>query len=105
MRDWVRPVEVREGLLRYQLAPGFSDDVTRDMADALTRLTGERWQVELGTGEAQPSLRERAEAEAQDAQAALMESPLVKAAFAAFPNAELIDESRIERDIPWSKRA
>lgn len=105
MRDWVRPVEVREGLLRYQLAPGFSDDVARDMVDALTRLTGERWQVELGTGEAQPSLRERAEAEAQDAQAALMESPLVKAAFAAFPNAELIDESRIERDTPWSKRA
>jgi DNA polymerase-3 subunit gamma/tau len=105
MRDWVRPVEVREGLLRYQLAPGFADDVGADLRDALHRVTGERWQVEHAVGEAQPSLRERAEAEAQSAHAALLASPLVKAAFAAFPDAELIDQSRLERDTPWSKRA
>ena len=105
MRDWVRPVEVRTGLLRYQLAPGFADDASADMRDALARITGERWQVEQAAGDAQPSLRERAESKAKDAHAALLASPLVKAAFAAFPDAELIDESRVERDTPWSKRA
>jgi DNA polymerase-3 subunit gamma/tau len=72
---------------------------------ALDAATGKDWTVEHAVGDPQPSLRERAEAEAQTAHAALLASPLVKAAFAAFPDAELIDESRDERDTPWSKRA
>lgn len=105
MRDWVRPVEVREGLLRYQLAPGFKDEVAGDIRKALADATGQDWRVEHAVGTAQPSLREVAEAEAQSAHAALLASPLVKAAFEAFPGAELIDETRETRDTPWSRRA
>jgi DNA polymerase-3 subunit gamma/tau len=106
MRNWVRPVEVTNGTLLFQLVPGLTEDPARDMADALDRLTGERWRVERSVGEAQPSLRERKESEERAGQAALLANPLVKAAFAAFPDAELIDEERAERSSPpWSRRA
>jgi len=108
MRDWVRPVEVLPGLLRFQLAEGLAEDPSPDLRDALLKATGERWQVERAVGEAQPSLRELAEAEVRSAQAAILANPLVKAAFAAFPDAELIDESRAsprDSNPPWSKSA
>ncbi|HUQ14161.1 MAG TPA: DNA polymerase III subunit gamma/tau [Novosphingobium sp.] len=108
MRDWVRVVELMHGALIYQLRDGFSGDPGPDLRDALLKATGERWRVERGVGEARPSLREVAEAEATAAQAALLADPLVKAAFAAFPEAELIDETRAaEREprTPWSRSA
>ncbi len=108
MRDWVRPVEVLPGLLRFQLAEGLVEDPSPDLRDALLKATGERWQIERAVGEAQPSLRELAEAEERSAQAAILANPLVKAAFAAFPDAELIDESRAsprDSNPPWSKSA
>jgi len=107
MRNWVRPVEVAPGLLRFQLDPGFrADDPEPELRDALLKITGERWTVERAVGNAQPSLRERAEAEATAAQAALLADPLVKAAFAAFPDAELVDEERLASDrTPWSRSA
>jgi DNA polymerase-3 subunit gamma/tau len=106
MRDWVRPVELAVGSLTYQLAPGLAEDPAAELRDALLKTTGERWQVERGVGEAQPSLRERAEAEAVAAEAALRADPLVKAAFAAFPDAELVEEERLPSGrAPWSKSA
>lgn len=108
MRDWVRPVEVLPGILRFQLAEGLSEDPSPDLRDALLKTTGERWQVERAVGEAQPSLRERAEAAERSAKAALLANPLVQAAFAAFPDAELIDESRAtarDTNPPWSRSA
>ena len=108
MRDWIRPVEVLPGLLRFHLAEGLAEDPSPDLRDALLKATGERWQVERTVGEAQPSLRELAEAEERSAQAAILANPLVKAAFAAFPDAELIDESRAsprDSNPPWSKSA
>ncbi|WP_338466377.1 DNA polymerase III subunit gamma/tau [Novosphingobium sp. ZN18A2] len=107
MHDWVRIVELGEGILRYQLAPGFSEDVAPELRDALLRATGTRWQVEHSAGNAQPSLREREEAEKQSAHAAMLADPLVKAAFEAFPDAELVDEGRPDDNTvtPWSRRA
>ena len=107
MRNWVRPVEVAPGLLRFQLDPEFrAEDPEPELRDALLSITGERWAVERAVGNAQPSLRERAAAEATAAQAALLADPLVKAAFAAFPDAELVDEDRLASDrTPWSRSA
>jgi DNA polymerase-3 subunit gamma/tau len=106
MRDWVRPVEVAAGRLVFQLAPGLAEDPSPELRDALLKTTGERWSVERGVGEAQPSLRERAEAEATAAQAVLLADPLVKAAFEAFPDAELVEEERQPSGrTPWSRTA
>jgi DNA polymerase-3 subunit gamma/tau len=106
MRDWVRPVELASGSLIYQLAPGLAEDPAAELRDALFKTTGERWRAERGVGEAQPSLRERAEAEATAANAAILADPLVKAALAAFPDAEMIEEDRPVRDRnSWSRSA
>ena len=110
MRDWVRVVELGDDVLRFQLAPGYTADVVPEIRDALFKATSQRWQVERVTADAnvppQPSLRELAEAEATTAQAALLADPLVKAAFAHFPEAELIDEAKARESAQsWSKRA
>ncbi|MEO1221216.1 MAG: DNA polymerase III subunit gamma/tau, partial [Pseudomonadota bacterium] len=72
-------------------ADSYSDDPIPDMRDALFKLTGKRWVVERGTGEAQPSLREAADAEAQATRDRIRSHPLVQAALDAFPTSELID--------------
>ena len=93
MRDWIRVIELKPGRLSFALAKGLSDDPGPELRDALFKLTGERWQVERGPGEGEATLRERAEAESAEAAAKLRENPLVKAAFEAFPDAELLDPS------------
>jgi len=92
MRDWVRLIALEPGALTYQLAPGYAGDPTPEIRDALLRATGERWQVTRGEGEAQPSLRELADAARAEADAALRAHPLVAATLGAFPGAELIED-------------
>ncbi len=90
MRDRVRVIELGIEKLIFQPADNFPEDPAPDIRDALFKVTGRRWQVERGAGEAQPSLREMAEAEAQANEERIRADPLVKAAFAAFPDAELL---------------
>jgi DNA polymerase-3 subunit gamma/tau len=85
------------GLVRYappELAiratkplPG---DFARDLAVALKGLTSTAWQVTLTDDIAQPSLREQDEARETAARNAVLATPPVQAAIAAFPDAELI---------------
>ncbi len=93
MRDWIRVIELAPGCLTFVLADGLSDDPGPELRDALFKLTGERWQVERAQGEGDATLREQAEAKSAAADAKLREHPLVKAAFEAFPEAELLDPS------------
>ena len=106
MRDWLRVIALEPGRLVYSLAPGFSDDPAAELRDALLKATGERWQVERGEGEGVPTLREQAE-EAKGAEAARIRSdPLIEAAFAAFPEAEMVeDDDTPKGDRNWSRRA
>ena len=93
MHDWVRVVALVPGELTYTLVPGYPGDATAELRDALLRATGERWQVTRAEGDAQPSLKELADVAKDSARAAVLRDPLVEAAFAAFPSAELLDES------------
>ena len=97
MRLGVRVVELRAGLLRYQLAPGLPGDPGGDIRKALESATGQHWQVERADGAAAPSLEEAREAHEKDALAAMRRAPLVEAAFAAFPGAEIIEEDNKPR--------
>jgi DNA polymerase III subunit gamma/tau len=95
MRDRVRVIELGPERLVYQQADNFPDNPEADIREALFKLTGKRWQIERGSGpnsdRAQPSLREAAEAAAAAEDARIRSDPLVRAAFEAFPDAELLD--------------
>jgi DNA polymerase III subunit gamma/tau len=103
LRDVIRLVEYAPPLLAYQLAGPVAPGFVAELRDALAKVTGTRWDLEERAGEAQPSLLEIEQAAADADKRAIMESPLVKAAFAAFPEAELLDSD--ENETPWSKRA
>jgi DNA polymerase-3 subunit gamma/tau len=105
LRMQVRPVTLEPGRLVYALADGFSDDLTPELKQALLDLTGERWQIErqAASADAQPSLIERERAAQADADARLRAHPLVEAAFAAFPDAQLLDDE--PGAPPWSRTA
>ena len=107
MRLGVRVVELRHGLLRYQLTPGLPGDPAPDIRRALNHVTGEAWIVERGEGEAMPSLEEAKAAQVAAADEAMKQDPLVRAVFEAFPGAAIVDEesSREHEKRPWSKRA
>jgi DNA polymerase-3 subunit gamma/tau len=106
MRDWVRVIELEKGRLVFSLAPGLPEDPSAEIRDALFKVTGERWQVERGTGEGAPSLREQADAVMADEAERIRRHPLVEAAFAEFPDAEFVQQEDAPRgDRNWSKRA
>ncbi len=100
MRLQVRPVELEPGKLRFARAGRYKDDVGPQLRDALLGVTGQRWIVEeADEGEAAGmlSLSESEEAESAAAKAAAREHPMVKAAFAAFPDAEFVEEGELAR--------
>src|SRR6188768_230338 len=106
MRDWLRVIDLAPGRLVYAPAPGFSDDPAAELRDALFRATGERWIVERGEGEGAPTLREQAEAAKAAEAERIRSNPLVEAAFAAFPDAEIIEEDDAPKgDRNWSRSA
>ncbi|MBX9884614.1 MAG: AAA family ATPase, partial [Novosphingobium sp.] len=109
MRLSVRVISLTSGHLVYALAPGIAGDPTADMRRGLEGATGGDWRIERSAelADAMPSLEEARAAEAAREEAALREDPLVRAAFAAFPGAEILDESAISAPTrkPWSKRA
>ncbi len=106
MRDWVRVVELAHGRLVYSLAPGMAEDPAAELRDALLKATGTRWQVERGTVDGAPSLREQAQAAEQAEADRIRRAPLVEAAFAAFPDAEFVEEGDTPKgDRNWSRRA
>jgi DNA polymerase-3 subunit gamma/tau len=105
MRSRVRVIALSAEQLVFEQADNFPDDPAGEVRDALFKVTGKRWQVERGTGTAQPSLREAAEAEACKAEERVRADPLVKAAFDAFPEAELITPDRAAAGAgspPWN---
>jgi DNA polymerase III subunit gamma/tau len=91
MRDVMRLIEYAPPRLVYQLSGLISPGFSSDLRDALQKTTGERWELEIGEGDAAPTLLEVERAQEDAQRNMIMESPLVKAAFAAFPDAELLD--------------
>eukprot|EP01037_Dinobryon_pediforme_P012116 gene12116-12201_t len=107
MRLAVRVIDLVHGHLRYELAPGLPGDPSTEIRRALEAVTGAPWQVERTTGDAAPSLEEARVAQADADEAAMHENPLVKAVFAAFPEARIVNETDQAEpgSKPWSRRA
>ena len=74
------------------------DGFLRSVREATDALFGEKWRVALSEGEGQPTLRESEKAAEAALKQTVLDAPLVKAVFDAFPGAELagytLDEQR-----------
>jgi len=88
----MRVVSFAPPQLVYQPVRAIADADIRKIADALKQQTGQEWTITEGQGEAQPSLVEQ-EQQARDAERqAILDAPMVKAAFEAFPDAQLLED-------------
>jgi len=73
----------------------------RDLIKAVETVTGQRWEIELSEGPAEPSLHEQRQAAKQARDDAMRATPIVAAALEAFPGAQLVDP---DQDQIWSER-
>jgi DNA polymerase-3 subunit gamma/tau len=98
LHDFVGLVRYEPPHLEIRPAKPLSSDFTRTLGAALKSLTGLVWTVAVSDAEAAPSLLEQEKAEAERERQDVLASPMVKAAFNNFPDAELIgyalDEQR-----------
>jgi DNA polymerase-3 subunit gamma/tau len=92
------------GLVRYappelviRPAKPLSGDLVRDLVAALKSLIGETWTVRASDEPAEPSLLEQEKMKADELRQAVLDTPVVKAAFEAFPDAELIHYTTSEQ--------
>jgi DNA polymerase III subunit gamma/tau len=94
--DHLSPISLTPGAIIFSAKQELSGGFARELGDALFAVTGSRWQVQTGEGDASPSLRQQREAGTADNQRRILDLPVVKAAFTAFPEARLVgnDESR-----------
>jgi DNA polymerase III subunit gamma/tau len=95
--DYVSIVQLDGDVLTISRHPRLSSSFAADLGATLLKATGARWTITLTADEGEPSLLARQRAEEDAARVAILESPLVKAAFQAFPEAELIDYSVPEK--------
>ncbi len=68
-----------------------SADSLRDIGEALKLVTGRAWRLTLRDESGAATIKEREEADRAAARQAVLDSPMVRAAFAAFPDAELLE--------------
>ena len=68
-----------------------SPDLLKELAEALRRVTDRPWRLAVEDAPGAPTLREQAKAAEEAERRAVLDSPLVKAAFDAFPEAELVE--------------
>ena len=71
-------------------------DLIRELNSELKRLTGKAWKVTSEDAQGAPTRREEEEAKRSEIRAAILETPVVKAAFEAFPEAEF-PEAELDR--------
>ena len=89
VRNHVRPIRLAPPELEMSGARPLPTDFTRDLGLALREITGQTWSIRIGEGAGNPTLRETLAAQAEAERAEILASPLVVAAMAAFPGAEL----------------
>lgn len=92
IRDCVRLVSYAPQSIEMQLVPPLGREFAKTLESALHQVTRARWQVRISDGPAAPTLLEQDERRRADERAEILETPVVKAAMAAFPHAELSDE-------------
>ncbi|MEM9144604.1 MAG: DNA polymerase III subunit gamma/tau [Pseudomonadota bacterium] len=82
-------VDLRPGLIEFSPAPGASTDLAGRLAETLTRLAQTRWSVVVSDARGAPTLRAQRDDAARRHVAEASAHPLVAAALATFPGAEV----------------
>jgi DNA polymerase-3 subunit gamma/tau len=91
LHDYAGLVSFAPGALAIRPVKPLPSDFARDLAAALKALSGIIWEVSISDGEAAPSLLQQEHAREAATKERILATPLVRAAFEAFPEAELID--------------
>lgn len=102
LHDYVGIIRYAPPELVIKPAQPLPAEFNRDTAAVLKSLTGMSWRVEIGDGPAEPSLLEQEQSAEAEARQAILDMPVVKAAMAAFPDAELLP---IDEKDQWSASA
>ncbi|QTD56421.1 DNA polymerase III subunit gamma/tau [Parasphingorhabdus cellanae] len=87
----MRIISYSAPIIEYQSARPIAPSDLKKITDALKDATGTVWTIQEGQGEAKPSISEQAQLDKDAATQAILDTPLVKAAFEAFPDAELLE--------------
>lgn len=88
----MRIIRFEAPAIEYQAARPISEGDIRKIADALKQKTGTTWEIREGNGAAEPSIVERGQQAFEAEQQAILNTPMVKAAMEAFPDAKLLDD-------------
>lgn len=87
----MRMISFSAPVIEYQSARPIAASDLKKITDALKDATGETWTLQEGQGEAQPTISEQIQIDKDAATQAILDTPFVKAAFEAFPDAELLE--------------
>ncbi len=95
----MRIISFSAPVIEYQSARPIAASDVKKITDALKEATGAVWTIKEGQGEAKPSISEQAQLDQDAATQAILDTPLVKAAFEAFPDAELLENDMDQAQI------
>ncbi|MEO0441289.1 MAG: hypothetical protein AAF067_10475, partial [Pseudomonadota bacterium] len=87
----IRLIEFAPPRIVYEAVRPIAPGDLKQIADILRQETGESWILEEGSGTAQPSMDEQKQLADEAERQKILEMPMVKAAFDAFPDAELLE--------------
>lgn len=87
----MRIISYSAPVIEYQSARQIAASDLKKIIEALKDATGAVWTIQEGQGEAKPSISEQAQLDQDAATQVILDTPLVKAAFEAFPDAELLE--------------
>ncbi|MBX3507846.1 MAG: DNA polymerase III subunit gamma/tau [Parvibaculum sp.] len=98
----VRVVSFEAGRIEISPLEGTPASFASELSEALSRATGARWFVSIARGAVAPAptLREQAKSREDAAKDRAKEDPLVKAALALFPGAEIVDVREPGLELP-----
>src|SRR5690625_4933923 len=89
LEDYVRLVRYRPGLIEFNPTQNAPEDLAGRLGQVLGGLTEARWSVLVSSDEGQPTIAEERRRKADDLRARAEAHPLVAAALASFPGAEI----------------
>ncbi|MDQ4420099.1 DNA polymerase III subunit gamma/tau [Sphingobium sp. DEHP117] len=102
IEHFVRPIRYAPPELDFEPARPMAQDQIDHIRVAIDEVTRGRWQLRLAQGEAEPTLSERREQAERQAKEDILSHPVMQAALAAFPDAELLPA---DDEAKWSESA